>query len=94
MVIERQIDDLNKAMWTFTLHQLPLIILDSYVLMNRETKRKSWKIKSRQYNRLMDRDSIIKNGNDVPIPEDVKEEAISTLREQIEVLTWEQFKAK
>jgi len=74
MQVERKIDDLNRLTWGFMMIDKN-IVLSTYSVWNRETKRHGWKIVD-AYSSHNRRGSSFQE-IDVPLPEDVKEEALN-----------------
>lgn len=75
-------DGLLIERWKFYLSGTNLI-LNTYFKGERKTKRHSYQ-PLHSYNRIMSRDSTIKV-DDIPLPEDVKQEAIDIIISKLEV---------
>lgn len=90
MTIEIKIDDLNKEVYRFWENGTTLI-LDSYHLLTRESKRKQkWEFK-KVYERLSGRNSTI-NENNVPLTTEVRDLALDEYIKTLSVKTWSEFK--
>jgi hypothetical protein len=92
MIIEKQIDELTKERFSFWVNG-NILILDSYNLFLREnkTKRKYNSIKC--YDRLYTRNSTI-TLEQVPLTEEIKNEALQEYIKTLKVMTWEEYKSK
>lgn len=84
--VTKQVDELTIERWSFYFMYNKLF-LDRYCLMHKESKReRTYKVIGR-YNRLSRRDSSI-GEIEVPLPEDVKQEAFNKFISEIKVLKW------
>ena len=86
MKIEKRIDELTLEKWGFVIiHQN--IYLDSYYLLEKESKKhRNYKF-IKKYERLNKRDSNIEE-RDVPFTDDIKQEALNQFISRIKVLKW------
>lgn len=92
MTIEIKIDDLNKEVYRFWEHEQNLI-LDSYYLCLRESKRKrNWEY-LKIYERLSGRISNITE-NEVPFTDEIKKLALDEYIKLLKVKTWSEYKNK
>lgn len=90
MVIEKQIDELNKEVFRFWING-NLIILDAYYLFSRENTRKRKYKAIKRYDRLHERDSNI-TLEEVPLTEEVREWSLSEYVKSLKVITWTEYK--
>lgn len=92
MTIEKQIDELTKEQFVFSIFT-DKIVLSTYNLLLREnkTKRKYRSIKC--YDRVYTRNSNIPLGQ-VTLTDDIRNEAKLAFIKRLEVLTWEEYKNK
>jgi hypothetical protein len=90
MEIEKQVDELTIERWTFTWID-KTIFLDKYVLLQKESKRKRIYSRIKHYDRIMGRNSTIKE-SDVPLSEDLKAEVLAKFIANIRVIKWEERK--
>lgn len=92
MTIEIITDELNKEVYRFWENETTLI-LDSYYLLNRESKRKQKWTYLKTYERLSGRSSTIIE-SDVPFTEEIKQLALTEYIKTLSVKTWSEFKNK
>ena len=90
MRIEKQIDELNKEIWDFTVIDRN-IYLNGYYLMKRESKRHRKYIDIKKYDRLMGRDSTITE-SEVPFTDDLKNEVLEEYFKTVKCLRWSERK--
>jgi len=87
---EKQIDELTKEQFSFWVKD-NIIILDSYYLLSREnTRKRSWN-RVKKYERLSGRDSNTPV-QEVPLTEEIRNEAKLAFIRTLEVMTWEEYK--
>jgi len=92
MKIEINIDDLNQEVYSFW-ENGRILVLDSYVLLNRENKRnKKWKI-VKLYSRLSDRRSNIIE-SEVPFTEEIRQMALEEFIKTLTIQTWSEYKTR
>lgn len=80
---------LKREVWVFTVN-FPNIVLDEYRIEARPTNRHKWRV-TKIYNRLSPRTSLPSlrmQGQDVPMPDTVKAEAIQAAAESLTFLGW------
>lgn len=82
--ITKQMGDLQQESWSFTIHERNEItlVLSGYKFCERQTKRHGWKVKT-YFNRFDTRDGM--KESEVPLPDEVKQEAISQITATISV---------
>ena len=73
MTVERKLDDFNRLTWGFIMIDKNIVV-STYSVWARQTKRHGWKIVNSY--RSHDRRHSSLQENDVPLPEDVKQEAL------------------
>jgi len=86
MEIRRNIDELTVEKWSF-IFLYGNIFLDSYYLLKKESKKHRRYEILKKYNRIIGRNNTIKEV-DIPLPEDVKEEAFNIFTKDIKVMKW------
>jgi hypothetical protein len=85
--MERIADDLHKEEWRFWFDDnTKTLYLDTYVVWERETKRKGWHM-VKSYSRLPNRNPMIPL-EDVPFDDTIKAEALMEFTRNITVKTW------
>lgn len=92
MTIEIKIDDLNKEIYRFWENGTTLI-LDSYYLLNRESKRKQKWNYLKIYERLSKKDSNMLE-SEVPFTESIKQLVLEEYVKLLSVKTWSDCKIK
>ncbi len=91
MTIEKQIDELTKETFSFTIFNDNNLILDSYYYLSREnTRKRTWKT-VRNYERLSGRNFKI-SLEEVPFTEDIKKEILEKYIKTLKVMTWQEYK--
>ena len=91
MVIEKQIDELTKEKFTFTIFNNNILVLDSYYYLSREnTRKRTWNT-VRNYERLSGRSSRI-TLEQVPFTEEIKKEILEQYVKTLKVMTWTEYK--
>jgi hypothetical protein len=91
MTIEKQIDELTKETFSFTIFNNNILILDSYYYLSREnTRKRTWNT-IRNYERLSGRGSRI-TLEQVPFTEEIKEKALEEHIKKLKVMTWAEYK--
>lgn len=88
ITIERKIDDLTTEMFYFWLNDL-VLILDSYIVVKRKTKRHKGEI-LKKYDRLRGRESTLSE-TDVPFTEEIKQQAIEYVTSKLSVKLWSEL---
>lgn len=78
--------------WTFMLFEFTLI-LDTYLVQHKESLKHKKLMLDEDYNRLNQRDSSLKE-EEVPLPEDVIEEARKEFIAKMKVSKWGAYKNK
>jgi hypothetical protein len=73
MIIEKQIDELTKERFSFTVFNDNILVLDSYYFLSRENTRKRNYNRVKRYDRLSGRDSNI-TIEQVPLTEEIIKE--------------------
>ena len=86
MEIERTIDDLTIERWTFIILQNN-IYLNSYVLLQKESKSKRNFNILMKYDRIFNRNSTIKE-SEVPFTNELKQDVLNKYISTIKVLKW------
>jgi len=87
---EKQIDELNKEQFRFWVN-CHILILDSYYFLSREnTRKRNWNT-GKCYDRLYTRQSTIPL-QEVPLTEEIRNEAKLAFIRTLEVMTWEEYK--
>jgi hypothetical protein len=88
IIIEREIDELTIERFEFYQTDNKLY-LDKYYIMKRESKRKRIYnlVRSKLYNRLMERDSTLTEAQ-VPFTDEIKALAIKQYTDSIKCLKW------
>lgn len=92
--ITKQIDELTEEQFRFALFDSPLsLILDSYALFTKETKRHKHKVVKR-YGRLDRKDFTFNQieESQVPLTEEIKKEALDKLIGSLKVQVWSEYK--
>lgn len=90
MTIEKQIDELTKEQFRFWING-NTIVLDAYYLFSRENKRKRNYNFVKRYERLSDRNTFTPL-QEVPLTEEIRNEAKLAFIRTLEVMTWEEYK--
>lgn len=83
--IVRQKDPISKTTWTFVLRGTTFV-LETYIDQYKILPSKNWRTKSR-YDRVDGEDNSI-DAEQIPIPDDVKEELIKTFTESLTIKIW------
>ena len=86
MEIEKQIDELTIQRWRFIFID-GNIYLESYYVLQKESKRHRNYRTLKKYERLSKRDSNMEE-NEVPLTTELKEEALNQFVYKIKVLKW------
>ena len=86
MEIEKQIDELTIERWRFSFIDRN-IYLESYYVLQKESKRHRNYRTLKKYERLSKRDSNIEEV-DVPFTNELKQEALNQFVSKIKVLKW------
>jgi hypothetical protein len=90
MTIEKQIDELNKEQFMFTVFN-NVLVFESYFLLSREnTRKRNWNILKR-YERLSSRYTTIAL-EQVPLTEEIKNEVLQEYIKTLKVMTWAEYK--
>ena len=91
MTLEKQIDELTKEKFTFTIFNDNILVLDSYYYLSREnTRKRTWNT-IRNYERLSRRNSKI-SLEQVPFTEEIKKEVLEEYIKTLKVMTWTEYK--
>ena len=86
MEIEKQIDELTIQRWRFSFIDRN-IYLESYYVLQKESKRNRNYRTMKKYERLNKRDNNMEE-NEVPLTTELKEEALNQFVSKIKVLKW------
>lgn len=86
MEIVKQIDELTQEVWNFWFNNGNLY-LDRYFLKKREDKKKRVYRNIKTYDRIFSRNNNIEE-DEVPLPEEIKQEALRLFTSNIKVLKW------
>ena len=86
MRFEIKINELKKEVWDFTLIRETLF-LNGYSLQEKESKRHRKYQTTKRYDRLMGRNSTIKE-SEVPFTDEIKQKALQTYFETIDCKRW------
>lgn len=90
MTIEKQIDELTKEQFSFGIFN-NVLVLNSYNLSLKEDKTKRKYNITKCYDRLYTRNSTI-TLEQVPLTEEIKNEAKLEYIKTIKVMTWKEYK--
>ena len=86
MEIRRNIDELNKEVWTFSLIN-NVLYLNTYNYLNKEsTKHRKYK-SIKKFDRLMRRDSTIEE-SEVPFTSEIKQHALNKYFDSVKCMRW------
>lgn len=86
MEIVKQIDELTQEVWNFCFINGNLY-LDSYFIKKRENNKKRVYRCIKNYDRIYSRNNNITE-DEVPLPEEIKQEALRLFTSSIKVLKW------
>ena len=86
MEIEKQIDELTIEKWRFSFIDRN-IYLESYYILQKESKRHKNYRTLKMYERLRKRDSNIEE-SEVPFTDELKQEALNQFVSKIKILKW------
>jgi hypothetical protein len=86
MEIEKQIDELTIEKWRFSFIDRN-IYLESYYILQKESKRHKNYRTLKKYERLSKRDSNVEE-SEVPLTDELKQEALNQFVSKIKILKW------
>jgi hypothetical protein len=86
MEIEKQIDELTIEKWRFRFIDRN-IYLESYYILQKESKRHKNYRTLKKYERLSKRDSNVEE-SEVPLTDELKQEALNQFVSKIKILKW------
>jgi len=87
-IIRDTSDQLNRQVWRFVVID-NMIILDTYAVENRSTRRHKHQPKGATYSRLNTRDHKLSE-EDTPLPQHVRKEALTQYMSTLRVGFWKQ----
>jgi hypothetical protein len=90
MRIEKQVNELTKEVWGFTVIDR-IIYLDSYHVMTRESTRARKYRSIKQYERIKSRDNTLTE-NEVPFTDELRQEVLNEYFKTLKCLKWSERK--
>jgi hypothetical protein len=92
MRILKQIDELTQEEYSFYFCDGTILVLDTYRLSKKESKRKKNYTTIKWYNRLSLKDSTMTE-TEVPLTDEIKNEILQEFFKTISVTTWNKHKS-
>lgn len=81
----------TRQVWEFWLNDRLELILDAWYHEERPSPRHKWRVTTLAYSRLWPRRCSLRDDRQVPLPMDVKQEALRLVLERLKVVRWSEL---